>query len=693
MILNSQRFWRNVLLSLVFVILLSEYAMTQTKDLALIDSLSPIVSIHHLDTTNIRHLCMLSAALSSTDYNKGLSYGFCAHKLAQSIGHLSLEAAALESIGRNYWAKSQFSEAFRYHTQTLAIYTKMKNYRGMIRAYMSISSSAFAQNKFKDAEQFYISALALAKKEVNDPVLIAGDNGIMQCMAMTYMALGNISKAMLILDEADRLLLSKDLFSHRIGLFSLKGQVYFEQSKMDSAFTILKLGLQMALHQKEWYWCGKIEDQFAHYKKNVAKYDESLQHSQQSIKYFTKATIAGHVAKSRGDIGALILETLRNKRSLSISNPLREAIFQLEEALRLARPISHFTRLREYEENLSQAYIMKGDYPKAMASYRRFRDYNDSINNINREKDFVRQLLALEFEKSRDSLASQKRLDSIRLKNLDQANSLKQKHIQNLWIIFGAGILLLLIISSTVYLEKKSRIKQLSLILENEAIIKKTREAEWLNQINELAHSAIQSQLNPHFLFNCLNSIKLFIEENQKENASHFLTQFSLLMRKTLDTTKKESIPLHEEIVLASLYFEMESMRLKNKLTYEINCHADVDQLMTHVPPLLLQPLIENAIWHGLMPVPSGGNINIDIKNLPHDNGIEFQIKDNGIGFQKSFEQNKRIKHQHHSHGLNIIKERLQIFGKKTNKITNLDILDLTQFGESGTCIRIIITS
>jgi sensor histidine kinase YesM len=142
--------------------------------------------------------------------------------------------------------------------------------------------------------------------------------------------------------------------------------------------------------------------------------------------------------------------------------------------------------------------------------------------------------------------------------------------------------------------------------------------------------SALRSQMNPHFIFNTLNSINSYIIENKKDEASDYLTDFSRLMRIILEHSQKRTVTLAEELDALKLYLELESKRLNAVFDYNITINRDIDPKEILTPPLIIQPFAENAIWHGLREKRSGGHIGITVKK--YDEGILIVVQDDGIG-------------------------------------------------------------
>jgi ligand-binding sensor domain-containing protein len=199
------------------------------------------------------------------------------------------------------------------------------------------------------------------------------------------------------------------------------------------------------------------------------------------------------------------------------------------------------------------------------------------------------------------------------------------------------------------------------------------------NRMTELENEALRAQMNPHFIFNSLNSIKSFIIRNQKEEAADYLTTFAELIRKILRNSKSELIPLAEEIDALELYMEIENIRLEDK--FDVIWHID-EEIKTEgimVPPLTLQPFVENAIWHGFIHKEGKGELNIRISK--HEDYLNVSIKDNGIGREKS----KEIEKKHfrkRSFGIAITQQRLGYQHKLKN---NIEIIDL--YNDENTAI------
>lgn len=184
------------------------------------------------------------------------------------------------------------------------------------------------------------------------------------------------------------------------------------------------------------------------------------------------------------------------------------------------------------------------------------------------------------------------------------------------------------------------------------------------NQINDLKLQTLQSQINPHFIFNALNSIKSSLIDNDQKQAIIYMDQFSSLLRKVLVSSKKEFITLKEELDVVENYILVENSRLDQAVKYSIS-ELDANLLNLKVPPLILQPLVENAIWHGLAPVINNER---KLKIYCNTENNHLVIEDNGIGLKQAQNNNATRKIKRKSIGLDNIRERLVYFNKEFGK-------------------------
>jgi LytS/YehU family sensor histidine kinase len=210
-------------------------------------------------------------------------------------------------------------------------------------------------------------------------------------------------------------------------------------------------------------------------------------------------------------------------------------------------------------------------------------------------------------------------------------------------------------------------------------------------KLAHLERSALQAQMNPHFIFNSLNSIQSYIANNENHKANRFLAKFSRLIRSMLNHSRSQKVTLHEEIESLRLYLELEKMRFKDKFEYDIVIDEDIDPSDIELPPLLIQPYLENAIIHGLAQKRSMGKINLFY--IMDGNYLLATVTDNGVGYETSKAQKTTGQASlHKSVGMTVTQKRLEMLdeGNRDRKVHIKEVKD--RFGEVlGTKVEVKI--
>lgn len=244
------------------------------------------------------------------------------------------------------------------------------------------------------------------------------------------------------------------------------------------------------------------------------------------------------------------------------------------------------------------------------------------------------------------------------------------------------GVLIFIILWSFIYwrirtIKKKHEVEKKVLAIEKELF--------------NIEQKALQLQMNPHFIFNSLNAIQSFVISNNTDKAIHYLTKFSQLMRLILANSRESSIPVKDELKALTHYMDIERLRFDNKFDYRVDVDHDIDQEFTEIPPMIIQPFVENAILHGLIHSKEPGHIHIRLElREPY---IFCIIEDNGIGREKAMEIKEASGIKRESRGMMITKERLEILSKRNEDKFAVNVIDLTdeQGHASGTRVEINI--
>ena len=206
----------------------------------------------------------------------------------------------------------------------------------------------------------------------------------------------------------------------------------------------------------------------------------------------------------------------------------------------------------------------------------------------------------------------------------------------------------------------------------------------------ELEARALRTQMHPHFIFNCLNSIKSLIQQNENKKSVTYLTTFSKLIRTLFNNADKKEISLFDEIETCKLYLQLEAIRFDAKFSYAVNTDENVDMKSVQIPAMIIQPFIENAIWHGIMPCTTGGHVLLTV--IKKNQVIEIIIEDDGVGREASQQNKPASGFVHESKGVSLTQSRLALSNLLQQRQVKLVTIDKKDEKGRGTGTRVTIS-
>jgi hypothetical protein len=335
----------------------------------------------------------------------------------------------------------------------------------------------------------------------------------------------------------------------------------------------------------------------------------------------------------------------------------------LETALQQAKKAKYFPLLLKYTNELHSFLLKKGDSLKALRYLIQYHSMQDSVNAMNTKA----RISSFEIEQQQQ----EKENDIQQLK--------AQKTSQGNYYLIGGALLLMIVIAviSIIIYKRKRDKEQLT--------------TDFKKQLAQAETKALRAQMNPHFIFNSLNSINSFVMDQKHEIASEYLIKFSKLIRLILDNSRSETISIEKELETLKLYVLLESARFDNKFKCVYQIAEDINTNSIMIPPMLLQPFVENAIWHGLMQKEGEGSIILEIKKQDKE-FLNISITDDGIGREKAAELKSKSA-THKSHGLKVTSQRIEMMSKLNSKGAQVNIIDLKdeQGCAIGTKVELII--
>ncbi len=412
----------------------------------------------------------------------------------------------------------------------------------------------------------------------------------------------------------------KDTINLIDGYFRLGTSLTSKERDFKKADSLLRKSLELAIIKKD---TGFISLSLSNMGWNFyleKKYDEALTYYKRSLTYSVKSKHHNYAANSYGNIGTIYRDMGDVEKSLQ---------FYLK-SIDEAKMGSDIYDLSWVYQDMSEMYIRKKDTANAYISYVLFKKYSDSLLKSNNSQGLMDARIRYDAANHIKELE----LLSLKIKN------------QNL-LIYGFTGLFILSLAIGILLISRSKINA------------KRRLSEMNRKISEVTQANLRQQMNPHFIFNTLNSIQYYMYQHDKLATNNYLTKFSSLMRKVLENSQHTAVPLRDELDALNLYLDLEKIRFKDKFDYQIKIDEEIDILMYKVPTMLIQPYVENSICHGLMPGEAKGLIKIDLK-LKKDY-ISCIIEDNGIGREAAMEKKSKCESNHNSLGTQIVSSRLNL--------------------------------
>ncbi len=358
-----------------------------------------------------------------------------------------------------------------------------------------------------------------------------------------------------------------------------------------------------------------------------------------------------------------------------------DAIQALNEVIHASLPHDYKEIVKDAYHSLSQVYKDKGELRLSLEYMDKYVIWKDSLLNENHLKQVAELQTKYETEKKDQqiTLLAQE-------KEVQQKEVLRQATLKNAFIV---GAVLIALLSGLLFYTYQQRLKnQKALASKNKEI----QEVNFKRQLTELEMKALQAQINPHFIFNCMNSINQMILDGENKNASKYLTKFGKLIRMVLENAESTEVSLKDELSLLEAYIQLEGLRFDGEIRHKIEIKGTIDLENTYLPSMVLQPFVENAVWHGLMHRKDTGNGKIGISIEQEGEQLVCTIEDNGVGRQKAFELQQRSVYKTKSLGLKITEERLKLLSKELHRQL-IQITDLTnQAGEAlGTRVTVNI--
>jgi Histidine kinase len=598
-------------------------------------------------------------------------------------------------IGSIYGISGQFKEALKYHKNYATIQLELSNWSNTCSGLIAVANDFIQLKKTDSSITYWNAALKIAKENK----LVALENKIL-------LNLTNLNAEQNKEEEEITKLIQLKQYYESNGMQQELGQ------------TLCKLAISYARVSNSYLKKTKLDDD-AKKKLSISYIEEAINIANKTNNYALKEEAIRNLStyyeidqdyvKAYDWYKKYIVirdSAINESQQVEISKlNLQYAFNKREDSLKLIQVSINANLQKEQFLNQQQEQNILLQSKELLLNKQTILNNNQQLSLLNKDKELqhlaylktqadlqTEQLLKGENEKQLTIAQKEKLLETAKVKSLSQENdfiNFKRKQL----LIYALGIIGLLSLSFLLFYNRnKNKQVQLKAQLAKEKAEQQTKEAEFQKSLTDVSLSALRSQMNPHFIFNCLNSIKLFTAQNDTKAATNYLTKFSKLIRMALENSRSETVNLQNEIESLELYIQMEAMRFKDKLKYTIDVQKDVDIDFIEIPPLLLQPYVENAIWHGLMHKEEGGNIDIAIRNAENKNVLIITVKDDGVGREKAAQLRSKTATTHKSFGTKVTSERLALINKLYKTEASVTTDDIIKNNEvAGTLVTIKI--
>lgn len=572
--------------------------------------------------------------------NEGITYYRETCQLANELNNDTMASNGLRGVGQALWYQGNFQQSIDTIKLSIDYFTKLNNISEIADAFVTIADVYGDQGNYEKAFEKAREGLRLndSLKNKYNVVLSLAQLGTL------YKSIGDYTSAMDYYRKGYNLFPDKESWSYR-HLSHLTGDLFCELQQFDSAQYYYRQSFSGDIKNKS------ARMRLGNFFLQQKKYDSAL--------YYFSGLYSELKGGGEGNIyfnimlgmGKLYLQT----------GELSKATFFADKTLDLAQIGNSKLVVRDACRLLSQIYDTLKQPGPAFRYYKQYVAMKDSVIT----DQFKGKLYA--FKQVAEDEKKLAQIELLQKEKLISEQKLKGNNLlRNILLI---GIISLAIIGFIIF-------RNIILKRKNEKLESERIQTVLQKRASDLEMQALRAQMNPHFIFNCLSSINRFILKNEPDKASDYLTSFSRLIRLVLINSQKSLIVLEDEVEMLRLYIEMEQLRFKNSFDYSITYSNNIEQANVLIPPLLLQPFCENAIWHGLMHKEGRGHLSITF--AVQQNSLRCVITDDGIGRAKAGELKNQSPEKLKSLGLKLTAERLALFNEDNSVKTFYEMEDIT---------------
>jgi len=554
--------------------------------------------------------------------------------IAIQKSYLSQEAEAYQILGQFNFELNEYNLSYKNYKKAIVIYEQLKlvstqNFNAtnqLANIYYPIGKSAELINDYDNSILYYNKYLKNVTT-INDIVkthIGLGD---------VYLKQGELKGAQVHYNKALKLE-EKRKNKKGIALLNLKlGELESSKNNSKEAIEYYRHSQNTANEINDDQLVNQAYSNISTIYEDENNIEQGIQINQEALNFNQTRNNKFEESKNNIDLANFLIKQDKDE----------EAIQYLENSVKIADASGDIENKSKAFKVLSEVYDKTGQESEALKKYKEYLILEDSLYQLRKKQLTQQNKKGAMLENAQNKLSlleKDKQLNENTIELLKQERIIQEENIARQQIITYAlifGILILIVTAFLVYRSNKAKNKA--------------------NQL--LVLKSLRAQMNPHFIFNALNSVNSFISKNDERAANRYLSDFSRLMRDVMENSQEDFISLTKEIDILSMYLKLENHRFKNKFDYSFDVDENINTEDILIPPMLIQPYIENAVWHGLRYKKEKGFLKVNIQKS--DNAIIVTVEDNGIGRKKSQEiktDNQKILK---STGIKNIDSRLKI--------------------------------
>ncbi len=526
-------------------------------------------------------------------------------------------------LGSAYFTLGEYTSAFNCFKKANTAANSSHDSLYIAKSLNNMGGTMQKKGQLDKAVEYYVQALHLYELMGNT----SGAVGITNNIGAIYRKVGSLDKALLFYNKS---IVNAEKSNDERSLASIYQNicaVYAEQKNLKEALIVCNKSF--SINQKLNNQPGLVKNYIG-----FGNIYSALKNSREAADNFLKAL---NLSKSLGfrdeEASALLNLGHIELEKKKFANAKK----YLTESFKIAEELDNTSLQLELSNYLYTVDSVMGDYKMAVYYLQKYQTLNNQLKQFNPEMKIAE--LEQKYEMTRQE-------------NLLKEGEIKKGKSIILFLVLGSFFLFFVGLLIIQHLRFRSR-----------------------QRITTLTQQNLRSQMNPHFIFNILNSLHSLILKNDKESSSHYLVKFARLLRITLDNSQSQLLTINEELEALKLYLDLESLRHNHKLEYYFDIDEEIDVNMFKIPTLLLQPYIENSIIHGFREMKGVGKLNIEMKM--NKNAIHCSVTDNGIGRIKAIEVKTEDGFNHKSYGSKITETRINLINSLYGKKMSVKYIDL----------------